>query len=119
MAEYVKSNEKKGDSIVVFRVYETLAFIESYSGKNEVYPEGRYFEWNYEGELGTPNVWPKQIQYLISVIPKEKDRIWLVTEEYCQETEACEPLEKYVKENYTVVLTNDFYKERVRLLEKR
>lgn len=119
VGRFVEANEKPGDSIVVFRVYETLAFRESYSGSNEVYPKEKYFDWNYEGELGTAEVWPKQIEYLISVIPRENGRVWLLTEEYCQETKACEPLEKFVKENYTVVLTKDFYKERVRLLENR
>ena len=64
-------------------------------------------------------MWPEQQKWFLSVIPKEDDEVWLLTEEVCQSSEACEILEKYVKENYTVVKQQDFYKERVRLLRKK
>ncbi|MDH3530012.1 MAG: hypothetical protein OEQ28_10635, partial [Acidobacteriota bacterium] len=119
VAAFVESNEKPGEPVVVFRNYEALAFAQNYDGPNQVLPEERYFDWNYEGDAGTPSMWPKQIEYVISVFPRDAKRVWLVTEETCHKTPACGPLDKFVKENYTVVLQKDFYSERVRLLKKR
>lgn len=119
VANYVETNEKPGQPVVVFRNYEALAFIESYDGKNRVFPEERYFDWKYEGAIGTPAMWSKQIEYVTSVIPKTAPEVWLVTEERCHTGEGCLPLENYVKENYTVLKQKDFYKERVRLLRKK
>ena len=82
-------------------------------------PDEKFFDWNYEGAAGTPEMWPRQINYVISVFPKDAEFVWLVTEETCQTTAACRPLEIFVKENYTVVRQKDFYKERLRLLKKR
>ncbi len=119
VAEYVEKHEKAGQPVVVFRNYEALAFVESYHGKNRVLPNERFFEWNYEEEYGSGEMFSKQIEYVISVIPLDSSEIWLVTEETCQRSNACGSLEKFVKENYTVVQQKDFYKERVRLLRKR
>ena len=119
VAAYVEANEENGQPVVVFRCYEALAFTQSYEGVNKVLPDERFFDWNYEGEMGTVDVWPLQISYVISVIPRDRDFVWLVTEEDCQTSPACLPLENFVKENYTVVRQKDFYKERVRLLKKR
>ncbi len=119
VAEYVEANEKEGQPVIVFRNYEALAFVQSYRGKNSVLPNERFFEWNYEGEFGSGGMFTKQIEYVISVIPEESKEIWLVTEDTCHLVNACGSLEKFVKENYTVVQQKDFYKERVRLLRKR
>ncbi len=119
VARYVENNERPGQPVVVFRNYEALAFLQNYNGPNKVLPDDKYFHWNYEGEFGTAEMWPKQIEYTISMIPKDAKEVWLLTEELCQTGPACVALEKFVKENYTVVETKDFYRERVRLLRKK
>ena len=119
VSEYIEQTEKPNQPIIVFTNYEALNLPIYYEGENKILPQTNYFKWNYEAEMGSPNVWTKQIEYVISVIPESADEIWLVTEEGCQATKGCEPLEKFVKENYTIIETKDFYKERVRLLRKK
>ncbi len=119
VSEYIEQNERADQPIIIYSNYEALNLPYYYEGKNRILPDENFFKWKYEDEQGSPNVWTKQIKYVISKIPKEADEIWLVTEEGCQVTKGCEPLEKYVKENYTVVAKQDFYKERVRLLRKK
>jgi hypothetical protein len=119
VAEYVEKNEEAGQPVIVFRTYEALAFGQSYHGKNKVLPDEKFFYWTYEGEIGTEAMWTKQIDWVISRIPRDSKEIWLVTEDICNTSEACRPLENFVKANYTVLEQKDFYKERVRLLRKQ
>ena len=119
VVKFVQENERPGQPIVVFRTYEVLAFRQYYTGANKVHPDSGYFRWNYEGELGTAEMWPRQQEWVVSQIPSEAVGLWLVTEEVCHTTDACLSLEKHVKENYTVEIQKDFYKERVRLLKKK
>ena len=119
VAEYIEQNEKQDQPIIIFSNYEALNLPFYYEGKNKILPNENFFKWNYEAEFGSPKASEKQIEYIISTIPKDKNEIWLITEEVCQTTEACVPLEKFVESNYTVIDTKDFYKERVRLLKKK
>lgn len=119
VAQFVEENERVNQAVIVFRNYEALAFKESYSGKNEILPNEKYVDWFYEGERGSESMWPEQQRYVISVFPKEKKEVWLVTEEVCHTSKACSLLEKHVAENYTVVKEKDFYKEKVRLLRRK
>jgi hypothetical protein len=57
--------------------------------------------------------------YTISVIPKDAQEVWLMNMDICETSKACLPLEKFVKENYTIIETKDFYKEQIRLLRKK
>jgi 4-amino-4-deoxy-L-arabinose transferase-like glycosyltransferase len=119
VAEYIERNEKPDQPIVVFSNYEALNLPVYYDGKNKVLPDENFFKWNYEAEFGTEGTWTKQIAYVISTIPEDAEEIWLVTEEGCRTTRGCAPLEKFVKENYTVIAAKDFYRERVLLLRKK
>ena len=119
IAAYIEKNEKPDQSIIVYSNYEALNLPYYYQGENKILPQENFFKWNYEAEFGSPETWKEQIEYVISVIPKDKNEIWLVTEEGCQTTKACEPLEKFVESNYTIIDTKDFYKERVRLLKRK
>jgi hypothetical protein len=119
VANYVQMHESDNQPVIVFRTYEAIAFGQNYDGENRVLPDTKFFYWNYEGEIGTESMWPKQINWVISQIPADAKEVWLVTEEICHTSEACEPLDNFVKANYTVIKQKDFYKERVRLLRKR
>lgn len=119
VGSYIEQNEKTDQPIIIFSNYDAINLPYYYNGKNKILPDKNFFKWNYEAPPGSPDSQTKEIKYVISVIPERADEIWLVTEEGCQQTKACLPLEKFVKENYTIIETTDFYKERVRLLRKK
>jgi 4-amino-4-deoxy-L-arabinose transferase-like glycosyltransferase len=119
VGSYIEQNERINQPIIIFPNYEALNLPYYYDGQNKILPNENFFKWNYEAEFGEPDVYQKQIDYVISVIPPDAEEIWLVTEEGCQTTKGCLPLEKFVKENYNIVETREFYKERVRLLRKK
>lgn len=119
IGKYIELNEKPKQTIIVYTNYEALNLPYNYDGVNNILPNKNFFKWNYEAEFGTVGMWTKQIEYVISVIPQDAEEIWLVTEEACQATKGCLPLENFVKENYNIVQERDFYKERVRLLRKK
>ncbi len=116
---YIEQNEKPAQPIIIFTNYEALNLPYYYKGKNQILPNKNFFKWNYEAEFGTVGTWSKQIEYVISVIPKDAREIWLLTESGCQKTNGCLPLENYIDANYTVIDQKSFYKERVRLLKKK
>ncbi len=119
VGDFIEENETPEQPIIVFSNYEALALPYYYEGKNGILPNENFFKWKYEDEFGAETMWTKQIAYLISIIPKDAKEIWLVTEDICQTTKGCLPLEKFVGANYTIVKDREFYKERVRLLRKK
>jgi uncharacterized membrane protein len=119
VAEFIEEREKPNQPIIIFRNYEALNLPYYYKGKNKILPDENFFKWNFETGVGTNGVLVKQNQYVISVIPKDAEEIWLVNIDICKTSNACQPLEKFVKENYTIIETKDFYKEQVRLLRKK
>lgn len=118
-AEFIEKNEKENQPIIVFSNYEVIALKFYYKGENKVLPNERFFDWNFEAKSGTQDTYKKQIEYVISQIPKDAEEIWLVTQEDCQIGEACEPLENFVESNYNVVSQKDLYLERIRHLKKK
>lgn len=119
VSEYVEKNESENQLIFVFPNFEALALPYHYKGKNEVYPKENFHKWFSEAKYGSEGTWTKQIEYYISILPKDRDELWLITYSHCQTTNACVPLEKYIKANYTTVKQKDFYNERVRLLKRK
>lgn len=119
VAEYIEKHEKPNQPIIIFRNYEALNLPYYYKGENKILPNENFFKWNFENGVGTNGVFVKQNEYVISVIPKDAKEIWLVNIDICKTTNACLPLEKFVKENYTVIKEEDFYKQQVRLLRKK
>lgn len=119
VAEYIQQREKPNQPIIIFRNYEALSLPYYYKSKNKILPDENFFKWNFETGVGTNGVFVKQNEYVISVIPKDAEEIWLVNIDICKTSNACLPLEKFVKENYTVIETKDFYKQQVRLLRKK
>ncbi len=119
VAEFIEQNEKPNQPIVVFQVYEAIALPNYYNGKNQILPDEKFFSFFAEQKLDSPVAFGNQIKFLISEIPPEADEIWLLTNEKCEVGKACEPLENFVRERYTIVAEKDFYKEKVRLLRKK
>jgi len=119
VGRFIEQNETQNQPIVVFPSFQAMTLPYHYTGKNKILPRERFHEWFDEAEHGTEGARAKQIEYYISIFPKESAEVWLLTYDDCQSTKACVPLEKYVEANYTVVKQKDFYNERVRLLKKK
>ena len=119
IAEYVEKNEQPNQPIIIFQAYEALALPNYYNGVNKILPNEKFFAFGLEDKFGSKNSLTNQIEFVVSEIPPDAKEIWLMTEEICQTSDECLPLENYVETNYTVIDTKDFYNERVRLLRKK
>ena len=119
VGKFIEQNEKSNQPIVVFPSFQAMTLPYHYAGKNKILPNERFHEWFAEAEHGTEGVRAKQIEYYISLFPKDSTEIWLLTYDDCKSTKACVPLEKYVEANYTIIKQEDFYNERVRLLKRK
>lgn len=119
VAAFIEQNEKPNQPIVSFPVYETIALPYYYKGANLVLPDEKFFSFFAEDKAGSPNSYRRQTEFVISEIPSESAEIWLLTSELCAVKQTCEPLENFVRANYTVIEEKDFYKEKVRLLRKK
>lgn len=118
VATFIKEREKPGQPIVVFTTFDVLALPYYYRGENKILPDERYFEWEPEAAFGTEASLKKQTDFVISEIPPGSSEVWLVVNEKCLSTEACLPLENYVKSNYTILEEKEFYLEKVFLLRR-
>ncbi len=119
VAAYISANEKAGQPIVVFPVYEAIAMPPYYKGGNQVLPDEKIFSFFAEDTAGSPLMHERQIKFLISEVPSDATEVWLVTSDVCTWGEACSPLENFVDANYTVVQEQDFYHGKVRLLRRK
>ncbi len=119
VATFIERGEKPNQPIISFPVYETIALPYYYKGANLILPDEKFFSFFAEDKAGSPNSYRRQIEFVISGIPPEAKEIWLLTSELCAVKQSCEPLENFVRANYTVIEEKDFYKEKVRLLRKK
>jgi len=119
VATYITTNEKPGQPVVVFPVYDSIALPQYYKGVNNIFPDEKIFSFFTEDAAGSPKMFEQQIQFLISEIPSDAVEVWLLTSDKCELGEACLPLEKFVEANYNVTQEQDFYREKVRLLRKK
>lgn len=119
VATFIEQNENQNQPILVFQVYDAIALPNYYRGVNRILPNEKIFSFFAEGETGSPNNFRSQIEFLIGEIPPDSKEIWLLTNEKCEVKQSCEPLEKFVQANYTVIEEKDFYKEKARLLRKK
>lgn len=119
VAEFIQANEKPGQPIVVFTVFDTLALPYYYRGPNKILPDEKYFAWEPEAAFGTQASLQKETDFVISEIPPDTGEVWLVVNEKCLATEACLPLENFVKANYTITQEKEFYLEKVFLLRRK
>jgi uncharacterized membrane protein len=119
VAEFISQREKPNQPIVFLPVYDSISLPFYYRGTNTILPGEKFFAFHTEGKIGTPDSFRSQIEFVIGKIPPESEEVWLLTDENCQIEQSCEPLENFVKANYTVIEEKDFYKEKVRLLRKK
>ncbi len=119
VAAFIEQNETPDQPIFVHQVYDVLSLRAHYRGANRILPDEKILDWGVENEYGSPQTFIRQIEFIISKIPPDAREIWIVTDESCQTTKACLPLENFINANYTIVQEKDFYLERVRLLRKK
>jgi hypothetical protein len=116
---FLERNEQPGQPVLVFTTFDALALPYHYKGVNKILPDERFFAFEAEAETGSADAWRRQTEFMISEIPNEATEIWLLTNEKCAVKDACAPLENFAAANYTVIIEQDFYKEKVRLLRKK
>lgn len=117
---FIEQNEAQmGQPIVVFPAFEALALPYHYHGKNRVLPNARFFDFEPQAEFGSPDSRAREIEYVISAIPRDSEGLWLAVSEECIISETCRPLENFVLANYTIEIEKDFYLERLYLLRKK
>ncbi len=119
VAAFIEQNEKPNQPILVLQTYDVLSLRAHYRGANRILPDEKILDWGLEDGFGSPQTFTRQIEFIISKIPPEAEEIWLATDESCQTTKACQPLENFIEANYTVIQEKDFYLEKVRLLRKK
>jgi 4-amino-4-deoxy-L-arabinose transferase-like glycosyltransferase len=119
VAEFIEKNEKPNQPVILFQVYDAIALPFHYKGANRILPDEKFFAFDLEDKTGSASSFRGQIDFVISEIPPDAEEIWLLTNEKCAAKEACQPLENFVRENYTIIEERNFYKERVRLLRRK
>jgi len=119
IGEFIRENEAPGQPIMVFTTFDALALPYHYHGVNRILPDSRFFDFHQEAAFGTPDSLRSQTEFLISQIPPDANEIWLVVNEKCLVTEACLPLENFIKTNYTIENERIFYLEKLYLLRKK
>ena len=123
-AAYVQANEKAGQTILLFKPYDSLAFKVYYKGPNAVLPGEGFFTWSQQNRFNFTEAaaaLDDQTRSLISQIPPGTNEVWLLTGEVCDNPktlEACRALEEYFDSNYTMVDSKEFYLEKIRLYQK-
>lgn len=119
VGEFIEQNESPGQPIIVFTTFDALALPYHYRGVNKILPDEKFFEFDQEAAFGNETSLQKQTDFVISEIPPDAERVWLAVNEKCLVTEACVPLENFVRANYTIELEKQFYLEKLYLLKKR
>lgn len=118
IAAFIEQNEAPGQPVIVFTTFDALALPYHYHGVNKILPDEKFFEFEQEAAFGTENSLKKQTDFVISEIPTDAEMIWLIVSEKCLVTDACQPLENYVRANYTIEKEQEFYLEKLFLLRK-
>ncbi len=116
---FIEQNESPGQPIIIFYTFDAIALPYYYRGINHILPDERFFDFDLEAEFGTANSLKRQTDFVISEIPPDAEHIWLAVNEKCLITEACVPLENFVRANYTIEIEKEFYLEKLFLLKKK
>jgi hypothetical protein len=119
IAGFIEQNETAGQPIVIFTAFDALALPYYYHGPNKILPDEKYFAFDWEAPPGTEDSLRRQTDLVISEIPPDASMIWLAVNEKCLTTEACRPLENFIRSNYTIELEKEFYLEKLYLLRKK
>ena len=109
VAQFIEANESPNEPILTFEAFDALALPYYYRGVNRILPDENYFDFSLQGPVGSPESMVRQNNFVISEIPEGTSTFWLVVNEYCTATEACRPLENYVRSNYTIDIEKEFY----------
>ncbi len=123
-AAYVQANEKPGQTILLFKPYDSLAFKVYYKGPNTVLPREGFFTWSQQNHFNFTEATAAlddQTNSLISQIPPDTGEVWLLTGEICDHPKtliSCSALEEYFYSNYTMIDSKEFYLEKIRLYRK-
>ncbi|HEV7644396.1 MAG TPA: hypothetical protein VGO50_10675 [Pyrinomonadaceae bacterium] len=124
-AAYIQANEKPGQTILLFKPYDSLAFKIYYKGPNTVLPGEGFFTWSQQNHFNFTEAaaaLDDQTDSLISQIPPGTGEVWLLTGEICDNPKTlsfCCALEEYFDSNYTMVDSKEFYLEKIRLYRKK
>lgn len=116
---FIQENERPGQPIVVFPIFDAMALPYHYRGQNQILPAENFFEFATGASIGSAASAVKEIDHVISQIPDDAADVWLATGEACQTTQACVPLDNFVMANYTIVIEKEFYLEKLFLLRRR
>jgi hypothetical protein len=124
IARFIEEHEQNDQPIAVFKVYNVLPLNFYYRGLNQFIPkpEAITFDWNAEDAPESSARWQRQINFITSQIPPDNQKIWLVTEDFCDGEKTsieCQPLEDFVREHYVVERTEIFYTRKLRLLQRK
>lgn len=124
IARFIEQNEQPNQPIAVFKVYNVLPLNYYYRGVNQFVPkpETITYDWNAEAPPDSAAAWRRQINFIISQIPPEHQKLWLVTEDFCDAPETavqCQPLEDFLREHYVVERTEFFFHRKLRLLRRK
>ncbi len=119
VGEFIRQNESPGQPIIIFTAFEALALPYHYTGVNQILPDEKFFTFAAEAPFGSANSLVQETQFIISEIPPDAQMVWLVMNEKCVKTEACTPLENYVRANYTIEIEKEFYLEKLYLLKRK
>lgn len=119
VASFIEANEKPNQPIIIFPNYDALSLPVYYKGANKILPDENFVAWDFEAAPGSELSIKRQTDFVISEIPLDANEIWLLTDESCDVSEQCRPLENFVEANYTTIETKFFYLEKVRLLRKK
>jgi len=121
-AAYIQAGEKPGQTILLFKPYDSLAFNLYYKGQNLVLPTEGFFRWSQQNHFNFTEELPRQTESLVSQIPAGSDEVWVLTGEICDNPktiDSCQALDEYFGSNYTIVDEKNFYLEKVRLYRKK
>ena len=123
IAAFIETNERLNEPVIVFRAYDELPLGSTYRGVNRIVLKDQPHElFGAEDKPKTAARWRRQIETIIAEIPPDHERLWLITEETCDDEKTiieCQPLEDFVREHYVVERTEFFFYRKVRLLRRK
>ncbi len=117
VGQFIEKNENPNQPIVVFHTYDALSLPYHYRGMNRILPDERYFEFDFGSP--TPDFVARRTAYTLSKIPTDAPQIWLLMNDECKTAGICESFEQFVAANYDVELEQNFFGQRVLLLNKK
>lgn len=117
VAKYVEQHETSDQPIIIFHTYEALALPYYYRGKNKIYPDERFFDFDIGSD--TAERIEKRTAFTISKIPRDAPELWLVTSDECDRAGVCESFNNFVDSNYDRISVTDLRDRKVTLLRKK